>query len=194
MIEQIRKAHAREAREPEELRNPIPWPVALIALGFIAWGVWYYFQSVGFPPDAGDRRSVVVVDANAEADGAAVFAGNCAACHQLTGNGLPGVFPPLAGSEWVTAVRSDVPLQILLHGINGPMQVAGISYQGVMPAFAQLKDAELAAVLTHIRTSFGNTASEVSAQEVAAARKRFADRGSPWTGGEELTQMVVNAP
>jgi hypothetical protein len=49
-------------------------------------------------------------------------------------------------------------------------------------------------VLTHIRTSFGNTASEVSAQEVAAARKRFADRSSPWTGGEELTQMVVNAP
>lgn len=190
MTQSPRNAQRRETHEPEEMHNPVPWPVAIVALGLVAWGVWYYFQNTGFPIDAGDRRSAIVIDPNAKADGAAVFAGNCATCHQPTGIGLPGVFPPLAGSEWALATNKDIPVQILLHGISGPITVKGASYAGTMPSFAQLKDAEIAAVLTHIRKSWANTASEITAEDVAAGRKKFADRTTPWNGSEDLTQAV----
>lgn len=175
------RARSRERHEPAELHNPIPWPIALVALACIAWGAAYYYGSVGYPADAGDRRSAIVVDPNAKVDGAAVFAGNCAACHQASGQGLPGVFPPLAGSEWVTGSASTV-TQIVLHGLSGPLTVRGQNYQGAMPAFAQLKDAELAAVISHVRGAWGNTAGAITAAEVAEARKL--ERSAPWTAAE----------
>ena len=184
------QARKRERQEPEELHNPVPKPLAMLAVGLVAWGVWYYFQNVGFPADAGDRRSVIIIDPAASIDGAVVYAGNCVACHQPAGTGLAGVFPPLAGSEWPQAAKKDIPIQILLHGINGSITVKGATYAGVMPAFAQLKDAEIAAVLSHVRKSWGNTANPVSAEEVAAQRKRFPDRTDAWQGGKEIADTV----
>lgn len=175
------RARGREHHEPEELRNPIPWPVGLVALALIAWGAGYYYRDIGAPVDAGDRRSAIVVDPNAKVDGEAVFAGNCAACHQANGQGLPGVFPPLAGSEWVTGPSATV-MQIVLHGLSGPIEVRGQRYEGVMPAFAQLTDAELAAVISHVRSSWGNDAGAVTADEVGAARKL--ERSASWTAAE----------
>ncbi|WP_348672536.1 cytochrome c [uncultured Abyssibacter sp.] len=180
----------RETHEPEELHNPVPWPVAIVSLALIAWGASYYFQNTGYPAAAGDRRSTIVVDPNAQVDGAAVYAGNCASCHQPTGAGLGGVFPPLAGSEWVVSDNHDIPAQILLHGISGAIDVAGTTYNGIMPSFAQLSDAEIAAVLTHIRSSWGNGAAAISADQVATARKQHADRTTPWKGGEELLDSL----
>jgi mono/diheme cytochrome c family protein len=188
-------ARSREQHEPEELRTPIGWPMLLVFVVIIGWGAAYYFRDLmsapGAPSDAGDRRSTVVIDPTATADGAAVFAGNCQACHQATGLGLPGVFPPLAGSEWVLA-QKQIPIQILMHGLSGPMTVSGESYSGVMPSFAQLKDAEIAAVLTHIRKTWGNTAAEITASDVAAGRKAFADRSGAWTESDLKGQ--VGAP
>jgi len=184
------QARKRERQEPEELHNPVPKPLAIFAIALVAWGVWYYFQNVGFPADAGDRRSVVVIDPSASVDGSAVYAGNCVACHQAAGTGLAGVFPPLAGSEWPQAAKKDIPIQILLHGINGSITVKGATYAGVMPAFVQLKDAEIAAVLSHVRKSWGNMAAPVTAEEVAEQRKRFADRTEAWKGGQEIVDTV----
>lgn len=185
-------ARSREQHEPEELRTPIGWPMLLVFVIIIGWGAVYYFRDLmsapGAPSDAGDRRSTVVIDPAAKADGAAVFAGNCQACHQATGLGLPGVFPPLLGSEWVLA-QKEIPIQIVLHGLSGPMTVSGASYSGVMPAFAQLKDADIAAVLTHIRKTWGNTAAEITANDVAAGRKAFVDRSTPWSESELKGQV-----
>lgn len=185
----------REQHEPEELNNPVEWPLLVVFLAIIAWGAVYYFgdllSATGASGDAGDRRSVVVIDRDAKLDGAAVYAGNCAACHQATGQGLPGVFPPLAEAEWVLAEK-EIPIQILLHGFGGPIKVKGTSYSGAMPAFDQLKDTEIAAALTHIRSAWGNAAGEITADDVAKGRKLFPDRSAPWT--EEEIREKVGAP
>lgn len=181
------KARTREREEPAELHNPVPWPLLAFFVGVIGWGGYYYFSDLlsatGAGAEAGDRRSVVVIDPSAKVDGAAVFSGNCAACHQAGGTGVAGVFPPLAGSEWVVATK-DIPIQILLHGLSGPMTVAGQPYAGAMPAFGRLTDPELAAVISHLRKSWGNAAGEVSAADIATGRKRFPDRSTPWSEAE----------
>lgn len=181
------KARTREREEPAELHNPVPWPMLLLFFAIVAWGTSYYFRDLlsatGASAEAGDRRSVVIVDPNAKVDGAAVFGGNCAACHQASGGGVSGVFPPVAGSEWVVAAK-EVPVQNLLHGLSGPVTVAGKPYAGAMPSFARLNDAELAAVLSYLRKSWGNAASEISAADMAVGRKRFPDRAGPWTEAE----------
>ena len=82
------QARKRERQEPEELHNPVPKPLAMLAVGLVAWGVWYYFQNVGFPADAGDRRSVIIIDPAASIDGAVVYAGNCVACITNTTSAL----------------------------------------------------------------------------------------------------------
>lgn len=176
----------RERDEPDELRSPIPRSLAVFSIALLAWGTWYYFQNTGYPVGAGDRRTAIVVPTSV--DGAAVYAGNCAACHQATGQGLAGIFPTLVGASWV--LDDDARLvQILLHGINGPLVVKGVEYNGVMPAFAQLSDAELAAVLTHVRSAWGNDAPPITAQQIADGRTRFASDRGPWAGGDELNSV-----
>ena len=178
---------SRERGEPDELRSPVPKSIAVFALGLIAWGGWYYFQNTGYPAAAGDRRTQIVAVQASSVDGGVVYAGNCAACHQASGLGLAGVFPPLVASDWV--VENDKRLiQILLHGVNGELVVNGVTYNGVMPAFPQLNDAELAAVLTYIRTEWGNAAPAITARQIAEGRERFPERG-PWQGGAELNAV-----
>lgn len=94
------------------------------------------------------------------ATGAAVYQANCAACHQANGKGVPGAFPPLAGHFTQllaagAAGRSYVG-HVVLNGLQGSVKVNNQTYAGVMPAQKQLSDADLAAVLNHVATSFGN--------------------------------------
>ena len=108
---------------------------------------------------------------------------NCAACHQAEGTGVEGVYPPLAGSPFVNG-PPEAMARILLHGLNGPLTVHGKTYNGEMPAWQQLPDEQLAAVMTYVRASFGNKAPPVGADTVAAVRKETADRAKPWTAAE----------
>ena len=94
----------------------------------------------------------------------------CAACHQRNGLGDSQRFPPLAGSEWVTGDKKRL-IEVLLKGLEGPIEVKGQSYNNVMPPHNFLSDEDIAEVLTHIRTSFGNTVDAVAASEVAEVRK-----------------------
>ena len=82
---------------------------------------------------------------------------------------------------------------ILLHGINGEMEVAGNTYQGAMPAFHQLSDAELAALATHIRSSWSNKAEAVPADLFAKERKAN-PRTTPWEGGAALKALAAGTP
>ncbi len=183
-----RRTQVREQDEPEELRNPTPIPMLLLAVGMVSWGVWYYFANAGFPLAAGDRRTPVEVLTFDQVDGAQVYAANCVACHQASGGGLAGVFPPLANSRWVLGSEERL-VQIMLYGIRGPIDVQGTVYNGVMPAFARLSDAELAAVTTHVRSNWGNDAGPISTALVEAGRARDPERNAPWAGGDELTAV-----
>jgi len=102
-------------------------------------------------------------------DGRAIFLLNCAACHQPNGQG-GGPYPPLAGNPDINKVDSAGVIQTVLNGRSGPITVNGAQYGGNMPSWRELSDADIAAVLTYVRTAWGNGAPAVSADQVAAAR------------------------
>jgi mono/diheme cytochrome c family protein len=188
-----------EQPEPREQLNPVPRIVLGLALGLVVWAMAYIF--VAHPDaaaDLGDRRPPqALTQGTAGAgtvDGGQLFVAKCQACHQANGQGLPGVFPPLAGSSWVKETP-DFPIQIVLHGLNGPVDVAGATYNGAMPTFAdQMTDAELAALLSFIRGAWGNAAPAVDAARIAAERQRTAGRNAPWNGIAELQSFLTGAP
>src|SRR5262249_12900982 len=112
--------------------------------------------------------------------GQRLYNGKCVACHQPDGKGRPGQFPPLAGSEWLLG-PSETPVRILLFGLQGDVTVAGENFTGNMPAWGdQLKDDQIAAVLTYVRQEWGNHADPVPADLVALLRKSD-QRKQPWT-------------
>jgi len=117
-------------------------------------------------------------------DGKQVFSTTCAACHQATGEGVPGVYPPLAGSEWVNGEEAKV-VRIVLNGVTGPIEVAGETFNSMMPPWGPtLKDADIAAVLTYVRSTWGNKGAPVTAATVASIRAATASRTTPWTAAE----------
>lgn len=117
-------------------------------------------------------------------DGKVVYSTTCAACHQATGEGVEGTYPPLAGSEIVNGDEAKV-IRIVLHGLTGPVEVAGETYSGMMPPWGGvLKDPELAAVLTYVRGAWGNKAAPITTAKVAAIRAATASRTTPWTAAE----------
>ena len=116
---------------------------------------------VAVSAEVGDDDGVdAAADGPAEADGGAVYGAQCAACHQANGQGVPGAFPPLAGEHLVALAGSDdgraYLVRALLYGVQGPLTIAGTTYDGMMPAFPQLSDDEVAAVLNHLTVAFGN--------------------------------------
>ncbi len=193
---EIHPQQQRENPEPQEGSNPMPWFVIALTALLLGFGVLYIARSpIVNGPAMGDGRSAAelqgaaAVAGGAAVDGAAVYASRCVACHQASGAGLPGVFPPLAGSEWV-AGKATTLIALVLHGASGSMTVKGSTYNGAMPAFgAQLQDAELAAVLTHVRRQWGNSAAPVSAETVATVRKETAARTEPYKGDAELMPL-----
>lgn len=103
--------------------------------------------------------------------GATVYSTNCSSCHQADGKGLAGAFPPLAGNPVVTGDPKDL-VHIVKYGLTGKVSVAGHDFNGVMPPWgSQLSDTQVADVVTYIRTSWGNTASAVTAADVTAVTK-----------------------
>jgi len=120
--------------------------------------------------------------------GEAVYQKACLACHQPDGKGLPGVYPPLAGSNWVNGEETRL-IKIVLHGLTGPVDVAGEQYgagtQSIpMPPMGGMDDREIAEVLTYIRKEFGDEVPAVSPETVAETRAAFSQRTTPWTARE----------
>jgi quinoprotein glucose dehydrogenase len=109
----------------------------------------------------------------------------CLACHGADGNGATGTGPPLARSEWVLGPVENL-IRIQLRGLQGPITVKGVEYNLAMPAQAHQTDDQIAAVLTYIRNNFGNKASAVTPEEVAALRSEV---GKPMITVAELTPL-----
>ena len=131
------------------------------------------------------------------AAGKGIYEANCGACHQPNGKGLSGAFPPLAESDYLLRDREDV-LAVALFGLSGPITVNDQEYNGVMPSMAPLKDEDLAAALTYVFNSWGNSLAAVTTAEVTALRDKLGPhvraRGVPHTGAAESELRYSGAP
>jgi nitrite reductase (NO-forming)/hydroxylamine reductase len=108
-------------------------------------------------------------------NGEKLYSANCAACHQVSGKGLTGAFPPLAESDYIAGNPMKA-VEAVINGLSGPLTVNGTEYNSVMPNLAYMSDSDVADVVTFVVNSFGNKGGEVLAAQVAAAR-----------GGEKVT-------
>jgi nitrite reductase (NO-forming) len=110
----------------------------------------------------------VALDEQTEA-GFRVYVRTCVTCHQPSGRGIPGSFPPLGGSDFLMA-DEDRAIRIVLGGLEGPVTVNGKPFAALMPSHACLSDDEIADVLTFVRNSWGNQAKPTTRAAVAAHR------------------------
>ncbi len=101
--------------------------------------------------------------------GQQLFVGTCSVCHQANGQGLPGVFPPLAKSDLLAATPKRI-VDIVTHGLTGKVTVNGTEYNSVMPPMAQLTDDEIANIATYVLNSWGNPGGRITKDEVTKAR------------------------
>ncbi|MEY4885936.1 MAG: hypothetical protein RL151_1245 [Bacteroidota bacterium] len=123
-------------------------------------------QNIRTPDSLKDNLSVKVMG-----QGAILYGKYCANCHQTNGQGDGTRNPPLAGSDWVTGDRHRL-MQVVIHGLSGPIKVNGIGYNEAMPSHAYLKDAELATILSYIRQSWGNQAGFITTNEIPRNRRK----------------------
>jgi len=166
-----------EKWEPRRAETPAPVPtwawVVLIAV--VAWAMYYGIQQWKPSPLFANTPTYRIVakrqpEKTSAGLGAELYRTSCANCHQINGQGVPGVFPPLAGDSVVTAPDPSDHIRIVLFGVKGN-SITGVTYQAQMPAWAdQLSDEEAAAVINHERTSWGNHAPVVTSEEVAKIR------------------------
>jgi cytochrome c oxidase cbb3-type subunit II len=106
------------------------------------------------------------------ANGRVLYIANCSACHQASGEGLPGAFPPLKGSGVVNKDDATKHIHVVLDGMQNA-KAGGVAYASVMPPFAAvLSDGEIADIIDYERSSWGNHGNPVSAAQVAAERAR----------------------
>ncbi|MEX2494529.1 MAG: copper-containing nitrite reductase [Woeseia sp.] len=113
--------------------------------------------------------------------GQMLYNGTCSVCHQNNGQGLPGVFPPLANSDYLMADKRRT-IEIVLNGMMGPVTVNGEEYNSVMPPMSQLTDDEVANILTYVLNSWGNDDGVVTSPEVAEVREATKDARPPGAG------------
>lgn len=163
------------------MRPPSPLLLS-IAVGLMAWAI---VLSMRLNPISDLSRlktpsTAVVRAVPAVRSGAELYASACASCHQNRGEGRFPVFPPLAGSPWANGDPKRL-AALTLHGVSGPLEVNGIEYSGLMPGFSHLTDRELARLLRHVRTSWGNESGPLTAADVAAVRLSTRGRRTPWS-------------
>jgi mono/diheme cytochrome c family protein len=128
--------------------------------------------------------------------GKKLFAANCASCHQASGLGLGDQYPPLAGSEWVSA-NPELIIKVIIKGLKGEIQVKGKTYSPAagMAAVINLKtDDDIANVTTYVRQAWGNEATEVTDDLVAQVRKDSVNQKDQWIGEElQSTYLQVSS-
>src|ERR1700683_1490957 len=145
-------------------------------------------------PLASASEAVAEAPATPMEIGKKLYGGNCANCHQSSGQGQPGAYPPLVNSEYVIGSKERL-AGILPKGLHGTVPVAGTSFgTQVMPAQETILTPEkIANLMTYIRGSWGNTANAVTTDEVNAAKAKFASHSAAFTEAE-LQKIAPNGP
>ena len=186
--------------EPTSPDATVPMWLITTMLGFLFLGAWVFdlrggwFEPKVYAPytSPGDlARFQPVMDADpAVFRGKAVFAKACEACHNTDGMGKPNVAPPLVGSEWVLAEKTDRLIRIPLYGLGGPITVSGKRYEfpsAMLNVGWDLPEQEVADVLTYIRQAWGNKAGKVTLEQVKAVKAEVGKR--PNYTVEELSKV-----
>lgn len=206
------QSQTREKNDPHELNNPIPYSVSAVILGLTIWSVAYIFwtshtleknaeleqlasvtRTTSTEPAAppANTTTLVAKKSSKAVNGKAIYSASCSSCHQATGKGLAGVFPPLDASSWVSSDDHNLPVQIIAKGLKGKINVAGTDYNGIMPAFAgSLSNEELAAVITYIRGAWSNKSSKVTTADVELSLTQFNSQTQPWDGEAQLIKSI----
>ena len=188
----VEEPSEQDQEVPEPGKGDIPaWLVGAIGLGIFWAGAYLFSFSGGFRSDVFDFKPKfgVVGGAKVAADpkvvGKALFSANCITCHQANGEGVPGQYPPLAGSEVELGDATNHLIAIVLKGLQGPVTVKEKPFNNSMQAWeGQYTDQQLAAILTYVRSDWGNNAPPITADMVKQIRDEFKDRKEQWTWPE----------
>lgn len=179
--------------EPKASRAPVPVWLFFLLFVLLFWAMYEFdrrggwFHSQVYTP----YRSLAELQRYQPATGGislergkVVYETVCALCHNTDGSGKPNQAPPLSGADWVVG-SPDRLIRIPLAGLTGPIEVKGQTWNLAMPAMgAALSDDDLAAVLTYMRSAWGNQAEAITPDQVAAVRAALAGRMQPYTAAE----------
>ena len=198
-VQETHSAIVREKVEPLVGREPLSlWLIAIYGLAVFFGGAYLGryagnwsgdgLDYLGSAPRVASHAGAAGIGADQAAEltpadkGKKIFSANCATCHQATGLGVAGQYPPLAGSEYVHGGTRRLGM-ILLKGLQGPLTVKGAQYGSAVmqPWEKTLTDQKIADVLTYIRQEWGNTGGPVAPEGIAALRKELAGRAESWT-------------
>jgi mono/diheme cytochrome c family protein len=201
-VQEVHAAIQREKREPRVGLEPLSiWLIAVYGLAVFFAGAYLGRYSGSFsgdsldplggpPPTAkkgGGAQGQQQAELSPRDRGKKIFSANCQTCHQANGQGVPGQYPPLAGSEFTTG-GSKRPAMIVLKGLQGPVTVKGQKFGSAVmqPWDKTLTDQRIADVLTYERSEWGNSASPVTAEQIAALRKELATHPDSFTEPDVL--------
>jgi len=197
-IQEIHRQVLREQFEPSEGQQRVPITLFLFFIGLAMWAGWYLSEYDGnFQANVYDGPSAFrSMDLSQTGDkkvreidplllGKRIY-NNCISCHQASGEGVAGQFPPLNQSQWVTG-DDRILARILLNGLNGPIEVRGATYNAQMPAWKQLSDRDIASVLTYIRSAWDNNAPPVAEETISSVRAGTASKSGPYLAAELLS-------
>jgi len=189
--------------ESEESGTTVPVWLIVVMFLLLYWGAMYFELRGGWfsPQVYAPYRSVkdvakfVPTGGDLTALGKDVYGRTCVACHQPEGQGAPGQWPPLAGSDWVNEKEPGRIIRAVLHGLQGPIVVNGKPFptSAVMNGFGTpppsgLTDEQIAAVLTFVRQNkaWGNSAPAVTPEQVKAVREKTKDHVGAFTPDQLL--------
>ena len=208
--QRVHDTHAaivREKSEPRVGREPLSfWLITIYGLAVFFGGAYLGRYAGNFSGDGLDylggaprvatRAGAVggteqAVELTPVQKGQKIFSANCATCHQANGLGVPGQYPPLAGSEIVNG-GGRRPVMIVLKGLQGPLTVKGQHFGSAVmqPWEKTLNDQKISEVLTYVRQEWGNTGGSITAEGVGALRKELAGRTESWTEPDILAVPV----
>lgn len=185
--------------EPTSTLAAVPVWLIVMALVLVYWGAVYFDKHGGWfnAKVYGPYRSLQEVQdmqpisggANLFGRGKAVYhKPSCVLCHQPNGQGTPGQFPPLVGTDWVLEPEPGRIIRAVLHGMQGgPIKINGqpFSFGASMVAWKDtFNDEEIAAVLTYVRQEWGNKAPDVTPERVKEVRGKTKDRSTPYSPDE----------
>jgi mono/diheme cytochrome c family protein len=184
MTDENKSCPPASGNEPVATRSAAPMWIIVTTLVLLFLGGYYFDKHSGWfdknvyaPYTSAEQLDAYQPksgEAAAKARGKAVYESVCGICHGTDGMGKPGQAPELAGSEWVNAKGFNRLAHIPLMGVSGPIKVGGKDWNMSMAAMgAALSDDDLAAVLTYIRTSWGNKAAAVAGDDIKQIRSKM---------------------
>jgi mono/diheme cytochrome c family protein len=194
-IQEIHRQVLREQFEPSEGQQRVPITLFLFFVGLAMWAGYYLseydgnFQANVY--DGPDAFRLMDLSQSGEKQerkidplllGKRIY-NNCISCHQASGEGVVGQYPPLNQSRWVLG-DDRILAKILLNGLNGPIEVRGATYNAQMPAWKQLSDRDIAAVLTYIRSAWDNDAPAVAEETLASVRAETVGKSVAYSAAE----------